>query len=116
MTNAPFFFGDTGGSDHSDMHYNQVSSSSYPSPLSEILHDLKQKHVVAATAASTSASTFNGSTISFRKIQQQIKIQHTNDNDQWQWPCVISHNLNRYIEFGNILALIWEPEQSEGME
>ena len=61
MTNAPFFFGDTGGSDHSDLHHNQVSSSSYPSPLSEILHDLKRKHVVAATAASTST----GSTVSF---------------------------------------------------
>jgi hypothetical protein len=71
MTEAPFFFGDTGGSDHSDLYHNQVSSSSYPSPLSEILHDLKRKHVVAATAASTST----GSTISFRKIQRQIKIQ-----------------------------------------
>jgi hypothetical protein len=77
MTDAQFFFGDTGGSDHSDVHYNQVSSSSYPSPLSETLHDLKRKHVVAATAASTSTSTSSstGSTVFFGKIQRQIKIQ-----------------------------------------
>ena len=75
MTDAPFFFGDTGGSDHSDLYHNQVSSSSYPSMLSEILHDLKRKNVVAATAASTSTSSSTGSTVFFGKIQRQIKIQ-----------------------------------------